>query len=269
MGFSEDTGYIPLAISDIMSSIMTGINTQFGLSYTAETFLGTNFYKYFYALAQRVQTNEIKMSEVFLKLQDYFDTTNETILNPKVTPNGIIDALGVAGYTASVKPMVEGDAGKTSICVNLLGTESNYAEMKLEVCGLIKDYTVAGVVTQGDQSESLTLSNGQSFDFKYCLPDVTVVLLRLTLTTSRNNTGLISAPEVSKENLLNNINAEYSLGKDFEPERYFTIDDAPWCSDILLEYSVDDGENYVSAIYEADFDELFDITLGNITIVED
>ena len=38
--------------------------------------IGTNFYKYFYALAQRIQTNEIKTSEIFLKLQDYFKYTN-------------------------------------------------------------------------------------------------------------------------------------------------------------------------------------------------
>jgi hypothetical protein len=269
MGFSVETGYVPVTIEDIMSSIMAGVNTQFGTTYTTESFVGTNFYKFFYALAQRVMTNEVKMSEIFLKLQDYFKLTNETILNPKVTPTGLIDALEQAGYEASVKPMIDADAGKSYICVNLLGTEDDYVAMKLEVCGLIKDYTVAGVVTQGAESETLTLTNGQAFDFKYDLPNVTEdVLLRLTITTSRNNTSVISTPEESKQKLLENIQAQYSLGLDFEPERYFSVADAPWAGDILLEYSVDAGSNWLNDTFEANYDDLFEIKLENITLVE-
>ena len=33
---------------------------------------GTNFYKYFYALMQRLQENEIRTSEIVLKIQQYF-----------------------------------------------------------------------------------------------------------------------------------------------------------------------------------------------------
>jgi len=49
------------------------VNTQFGQSYTMDTFIGTNLYKYFYALAQLLQENEVKTSEIFLKLQQYFN----------------------------------------------------------------------------------------------------------------------------------------------------------------------------------------------------
>ena len=53
MGFALETGYVPLNIDDIMSSIMDGVNAQFGTSYTIETFTGTNMYKYFLILGQR------------------------------------------------------------------------------------------------------------------------------------------------------------------------------------------------------------------------
>jgi hypothetical protein len=269
MGYSNETGYIPLTISDIMSYVMAGVNTQFGTTYTAETFLGTNFYKYFYALVQRMQANETKTDEIFLKLQDYFNYTNETILNPKVTPEGMIAAFTQAGYIASIKPMVVGDAGKLYVCVDVDNADEDYAAMKLEINTIIKNYNVAGVVSQGAESSTIVLSNGQSFDFKFNLPDITEdVLLRLTITTSRNNQGLIGTPEDSKQALLDHIQAEYRLGKDFEPERYFTIADAPWASDILLEYSVDAGSNWLSDIYEADYDELFEIKLANITLIE-
>lgn len=364
MGFSSEAGYTPLSVDDIMGSIMTNINTQFGTSYTSETFAGTNFYKYFYALAQYAQENEVKASEIFQKVTNYFNYINAQIINPKVTPNGNIEALENEGYVASVKPMIEADAGKSSICVDVgetafseltvgdvdyvakvqgqaglftvtyadtnssgqasitsitdndivisiedgvtdadtiiaaieadspgaddivsVSTESGataqdaatetsaalsaeYLATKLAICELIKEYAVAGVVTQGTEVETLTLTNGQSFDFKYKLPTRTECLLRLTLTLSRNNQSVISDPDDTKLLLLSNIQDAYALGKDFEPERYFSPSDAPWAADILLEYSINDGNDWLTDVYESDFDELFTIQLENITLVE-
>lgn len=68
---------------------------------------------------------------------------------------------------------------------------------------------------------------------------------------------------------MDNINALYGLGKDFEPEKYFTSADAPWASDIYDEYSVDAGANWEDVTYEAEYDELFVIDLANITLIED
>lgn len=268
MGFALETGYVPLNIDDIMSSIMDGVNAQFGTSYTIETFTGTNMYKYFYALAQRVQTNEIKASEVFIKLQDYFKIMNETILDPKVTPNGIVQAFKEAGYTASVKPMELADAGKANICVDVDETAVDYALKKLAICNLIKDYVVAGVITEGTESELLTLTNGQQFTFSYRLPIRTEIKLKLTLTLSRNNRHVIASPEETKNTLMANIAELYSLGKDFEPERYFSASDAPWTSDILLEYSIDNGVNWLDTVYESDYNELFVVLLENIDVIE-
>jgi hypothetical protein len=138
----------------------------------------------------------------------------------------------------------------------------------LEVCTLISQYVVAGVITQGTETESIVLTNGQSFDFKYHLPDRVDVWLRLTLTTSRNNQSVIATPDETKLKLMQNIAAEYQLGKDFEPERYFTIADAPWAGDILLEYSIDEGANWETEVFESLFDDLFVVLLENITLVE-
>jgi hypothetical protein len=177
--------------------------------------------------------------------------------------------LAQEAYTASDKPHITDEAGELHICVDVDRGAEDYAETKLEICGLIKDYSVAGIVTFGTEEETLALTNTQPFDFKYYLPDETEILLRLTLTLSRNNQSVIASPEDVKEKLMENIAAQYSLGRDFEPERSFTVADAPWASDILLEYSVDDGENYLTDVFEADFDELFIVLLENITLVEE
>lgn len=268
MGYANESGYTPPTIEDLMLDVMANINTQFGTTYTYETFVGTNFYKYFYALMQKVQENEVKTSEIFAKLQDYFATTNETISRPVVTNPGLVEALEDAGYIASVKPMIEADAGKINICVNVDDEDEDYATTKLAICTLIKDSTVAGGVTQGSESESITLSNGQSFDFKYHLPNEIPVLLKLTITTSENNQDVIKSPDDIKSDLIANIQEKYRLGKNFEPQRYYSLADAPWASDVTLEWSDDDGSNYYSTVYDADFDDLFTYGLEDITLVE-
>ena len=393
MGYAQESGYTPTDIETIMTDIMQKINIQFQLdpAYTMETFVGTNAYKYFYALAQKLQENEVKTSEIFQKLQVYFDQINARISRPVVTNPGIIEKLVNDGYVASVKPMIDADAGKIHICVDaddgvhaegmftitdfaklvsgtddsvavagqtftaqtgaaslgaatfqaatsnaataaslaaqinahavtsplvkaravgakvmikalaggtggnsialaytdndtnigatksgttLTGgaTNADYATIKEELCTLISQITVAGAVTQGTQSESIVLSNGQSFDFKYNLPNLLTVHLRLTITLSENNQVVVGAPDDIKQKLLTNITARYRLGRNFEPQRYYSVVDAPWAASVLLEYSFDyDTDNpgtWSNAIYDADYRDLFDVKLENIILVE-
>ncbi len=387
MGFSLENGYTAVSMNTMMLSVMENINTQFGYEYTEETFVGTNLYKYFYAIIQRLQESEVKTSEIFLKLQDYFSVTNERISRPVVTNPGLIEALETAGYTASVKMPIDADAGKVFICVDaddgehaegivtitsyanlvsgtddsiqvgatvfvaqsgaatpgdatfqaatnnnttasslatqinahatagalvvatansaivtiraihggtapnayaliydendgnvgatvgaatLLGgtASATYEDDRLEICTLIKNSVVAGVVSQGTEEESIVLSNAQAFDFKYNLPNRIEVLLRLTLTTSENNEVVISSPEDIKALLMANIAEKYRLGRNFEPQRYASVIDYPWAQSVLLEYSVDGGGAYLTAVYDADYDDLFEIALENISLVE-
>ncbi len=272
MGFAQETGYTPSSVATLMDLVMEEINEQFSLSYTTETFLGTNFYKYFYALIQELQKSEVKTSEIFLKLQDYFATTNERISRPVNTNPGIIEKFQTQGFVASLKPMIETDAGKIHICVDVDDGAEDYADTKVEICTLIKNSTAGGTVTMGDQVETLVLSNGQSFDFKYALPDRAETWLRLTIPASENNQFVILSPEEIKEILLANIAAKYQLGKNFEPQRYFTIIDAPWAESVLLEYSFDwDGETgtWASTVFDAEFDDLIDVALARIIVVQE
>lgn len=268
MGFSQESGYVPVTIETIMSSLMININAQFGTSYTIETFTGTNLYKYYYALAQRMQENEVKTSEIFSKLQQYISITNERISRPVNTSPGIIEKLQTEGFVASVKPMIDADAGKIHICIDVDDAADDYAETKLALCTLISQITVGGAVTQGSEVETIVLSNGQAFDYKFNLPNRIPVKLKLTLTTSENNQVLIGDPDETKQLLLDNILARYKLGKNFEPQRYFAQADAPWTSVVLLQWSDDDGATWSSSVFDANYDDLFDFGLEDIELVE-
>lgn len=274
MGFASDSGYTPVSIDTMMLSIMDNVNTQFGTTYTRDTFIGTNFYKYLYALVQRLQENEVKTSEIFVYLQQYFKITNEKISRPAVTNQGLADAITAAGFICSIKPMIDDDAGKINICVDKMVASGNweddpaYATDKLAVATIIKNSTCAGGVTQGDEVTTLTLTNGQDFDFKYTLPNRISVDLRLTLTLSENNQTAIASDDDVKAALLANVMSRYQLGKDFEPNRYWSVQDSPWASTVLLEWSTNGGSDYSSTVFEADFDDLYQIDLSRLHIVE-
>ena len=275
MGYASDTGYVPLSIPEIMEVIRVNVNAQFGTSYIQQNFIGTNFYKFMYALAQRIQENEVKTSEIFLKMQEYFSVTNEKILRPNTTHPGIFDYFRDAGFLVSTKPPSDTDRGKLFICVDVDDSAPSYATTKLALCNLVKNCCVGGVVSQGDQVEAITLSNGQSFDFKYSLPTRIPVALRLTITTSENNLFTIDDPLVTKQKLLDNIEASYRLGKNFEPQRYFSVVDAQWAATVLLEWTddvtdgeIDDTPTWSSSVYDSAFDELFEIDPALVEIVE-
>lgn len=375
-----------------MENLMDYINEQFDLdpAYTMETFVGTNAYKYFYALAQKLQENEVKTSEIFIKLQTYFDYINARISRPVVTNPGLIEKFAAEGYIASVKKMIEADAGKIHIAVDVrdnhsrglvtitsfanlidgtddtvtvgataftaqagaatpgdatfqaatsndatatslaaqinahatagalveawasgaivyvrallggedgddillsyaqLGTgtgatvsgasltggveledgEDDYDDIRESIFEIIKDSTVAGAITQGTEVGTIVLSNGQAFDFKFNLPNRIETLLRLTVTLSENNQFVVGDPDDTKITLIENILARYQLGRNFEPQRYFGMSDAPWASAVLLEWSINGGSNWFSTVYDADYDALLEVSLENVELIE-
>jgi len=146
--------------------------------------------------------------------------------------------------------------------------EEDYEAKRLALCTLISQITVGGVVTVGSEVETITLTNGQAFDFKYNLPNRLETHLKLTITLSENNQVVVGSPDDVKATLLANIAERYRLGRNFEPQRYFSVVDAPWAASVLLEWSTDDEATWNSTVYDAAYDDLFMIDLANITLVE-
>jgi len=103
--------------------------------------------------------------------------------------------------------------------------------------------------------------------FKFNLPTKIPITLKLTTTLSANNEFTIESPDDQKQKLYDNITAKYRLGKNFEPQRYFSVIDAPWASDVLLEYDLGDG--FTDDVYEAEYDEVFTFEITDITLVEE
>ncbi len=267
MSFAQDNGYTPVSFEALMSFVREGINEEFGTTYTEESFVGTGWYKYFYSLIQKIQENEVKTSEIFLKLQEYIESTNERIQRPSVSYPGLIEAFESEGFLISLKRPAEEDAGKVFVCVDLDTEAVEYLDNRDTVFQLLKEFVPAGMVFIGDETDSLTLSNGQSFDFKFQLPEEIPIWFRITLNESANN--MIAVPEdvAIREALFANFAARYRIGWDLEPQKYFTLADALWASNLLLEWSDDEGDNWYDTVVAAEYTDKFTLELENIEVI--
>lgn len=268
MGYSQQSGYVPASFDSIMSTVMTGLNARWGTTYTVDTFKGSNWNKMFYPIVQELQKSEVKTAEIFVKLQQYIDLVNARISRPVNTSPGIIEKLALDGYSASLKPMVDADAGKIHVCIDVDETDPQYATAKAFLCARLSQIIVGGVVSQGDQIETITLSNGQSFDYKFFLPNRIPIKIKVTITTSENNQLVIPAPDTTRQKIYESVKANYKLGKNFEPQRYFGVSDAPWASQVLVEWSDDDGVSWNTNVHDADYRDLFTFDIGDVSLVE-
>lgn len=268
MGYTTVNGFTPDSVESIIDKFRVAINAEFATSYTTETFKGTKFYKFVYGLAQEINKNEITYAECFQKLQDYIIQTNAKINDQRTHRNGIVKYLASKNYLASLKPQTALEAGQVTVCVDVDDSDPDYATLKQQILDYLKDCVVGGIVCNGSETGTSVLTNGQSMPFAYDLPTKTDVYLKLTITLSKNTDIVAPADADIKALLLANIAERYSLGMDFEPERYFEVmADAPYASDILLEYSLDSGSTWDSVVYESLFTDFWQFDILNVSLV--
>lgn len=267
MSYAQENGYTPMTFNEIMNRLREKLNIDFNKDYTEQSFVGTNWYKCFYGQVQIMQENEIKTSEIFAKLSQYIDQTNMKIQRPSVSYPGMIEAFESRGFLISLKKMVIEDAGTISICVAVDNTATDYPEKKTEIAHLINLFVAGGIISQGTEVEDIVLSNGQTFEFKFFLPNPIPIKLRATLKISENNLQAVPDDETLRHLIFDNINERYKMGLDFEPQRYLNFCDATWASTVLLEYSLDNGSNWSSSVYASAFQDLFTFTLNDIAVI--
>ncbi|MGB2579398.1 hypothetical protein AAIR98_001317 [Elusimicrobium simillimum] len=269
MPYFTDTGFTPGSLDEAMQILMEGVNEKFGTKYTYDTFQGTNFYKYYYGVAQRGIELENIFAEIYLKYQDYIRTTNERIAIPKTPVEGLAETFKSAlGITVAVAPQSAANAGTISVCALLNDADADYPAQKQKVLQGLKDYTVAGLYYAGDQRGDITLSNGQVFDYGFYLPTYHDTELKINITPSRNTRILVDSDDTIKEKLLKNIKDLYGLGLDFAPERCFTVDrDAPYAGKVVLSYKRASDSAFRTDIFTAGFRDLMNFDKEKITVV--
>jgi hypothetical protein len=178
---------------------------------------------------------------------------------------------GAAGNIDLIYTNIADGIGATVSGATLTGGVDNedYAETKQEIIDRMHDWLSAGLYFSGTETGTKTALNGQVFSYAYALPTDIDILVRITVVISANS----STPIFNENQIRDAFNAKfaelYKIGLDFEPEKYLEISrDLPFASDILLEYSEDDGDNWLSEPRAMAYNEKINITAPATIIIE-
>lgn len=252
MAWDLVNGYRPQTFDEIKADMLAEINTQFGTSYDETTIIGTDHYKFFYGGIQLVMKAQNVTAEIVTKMTDYIRTANEKINLPKSTIDGFTQGLlrpvseGGLGLISTIKNITdEAEAGQMFLVVDVDDEAEDYEDTKQAIIDKMAAWLTAGLYYNGTETGTKIALNGQTFTYKYALPTEVEILVRITATTSANALTPILNENQIRDKFNTNFTALYRLGLDFEPEKYLEIArDLPFASDILLEYSEDDGSTW-------------------------
>lgn len=175
----------------------------------------------------------------------------------KATANGAVVTLeaihgGEAGNAITLA-YTDNDSniGATVSGATLTGGTDNpdFGDLKDAVIQKMHDWLTAGLYYAESnlrvKSGSVVAINGQTFNYKFCLPTLVEILVRITVTPSATTQLPIKNENQIRDIFNVNFAELYRIGLDFEPEKYLEIErDLPFAADILLEYSEDGGSTW-------------------------
>lgn len=276
MSFDVINGFEKQSFDDILAIMTDAINQQFNTDYTTDTIVGSNHFKFFYGGLQLRMECDNKIAELGNKIVDYIRTINESIAQPVSSPDGTIRYFKEnLGLTVSLKPITQAsDAGKPAVCVDIDPTSTTFDSMKQQIFDALRltqteglywfnPSTSAGAREYRGESSAL---NGQALPYCFFVPEESTMDIRITVTRSRESLAFQLNTAQIEQLFVQNFNERYSLGKDFEGSVYLNVNDIAGASEVLVEWSIDNGANWSSSIRDMDFDQK--IVLDEITIVE-
>lgn len=275
MSWDLINGYQPRTFNQLLQAFVDGVNSQYGTSYDTTSILGTNFYKYGYAGIQLVLEAEAKTAEIYAKLADFIRTSNDKINLPKSTISGFISSLllpvadGGLGLISTIKDITDpAEAGYLFLVVDADASAPNFATLKQQIIDRMHASLTCALYYNGTQTGTKMAINGQNFTYKFSLPTLVNILVRITINSSANATTAILNTDQVRNKFNANFASLYRLGLDFEPEKYLEIArDCPFAADILLEYSENAGSTWSSVPRAMAYNEKINITAPATIII--
>lgn len=275
MSFSVINGYTKQTFNELLATLTQAVNEQFGTNYTVDSIVGSNHFKSFYGGLQLVMESENKINDLQVKVVDYIRTINESISAPISSVDGTIkyfkDNLGL---NVSLRPITDVSlAGQPAIAVDIDPTTPDFNSRKQQIFDALRISQTEGLYWYNPSTEAKaneyrgesSALNGQAFPYAFFTPVDFPMYVRITITRSRDNLAYQLNTAQIEQLFMTNFASRYSLGRDFEGERYLSICDVPSAADVKVEWSTDDS-SWTEGVREMEFDSK--ISIAGITVVE-
>lgn len=275
MSFNVVNGYTKQTFNELLATLTQAVNEQFGTNYTVDSIVGSNHFKSFYGGLQLVMESENKINDLQVKVVDYIRTINESISAPISSVDGTIkyfkDNLGL---DVSLRPITDVSlAGQPAIAVDIDPSASDFNSRKQQIFDALRISQTEGLYWYNPSTEAKTNEyrgessalNGQAFPYAFFTPVAFPMYVKITITRSRDNLAYQLNTAQIEQLFRTNFASRYSLGRDFEGERYLSICDVPSAADVKVEWSTDDA-SWTEGVREMGFDSK--ISIAGITVVE-
>lgn len=275
MSFNVVNGYTKQTFDELLATLTQAVNEQFGTNYTVDSIVGSNHFKSFYGGLQLVMESENKINDLQVKVVDYIRTINESISAPISSVDGTIkyfkDNLGL---DVSLRPITDVSlAGQPAIAVDIDPSASDFNSRKQQIFDALRISQTEGLYWYNPSTEAKTNEyrgessalNGQAFPYAFFTPVAFPMYVKITITRSRDNLAYQLNTAQIEQLFRTNFASRYSLGRDFEGERYLSICDVPSAADVKVEWSTDDA-SWTEGVREMEFDSK--ISIAGITVVE-
>lgn len=275
MSFNVVNGYTKQTFNELLATLTQAVNEQFGTNYTVDSIVGSNHFKSFYGGLQLVMESENKINDLQVKVVDYIRTINESISAPISSVDGTIkyfkDNLGL---DVSLRPITDVSlAGQPAIAVDIDPSASDFNSRKQQIFDALRISQTEGLYWYNPSTEAKTNEyrgessalNGQAFPYAFFTPVAFPMYVKITITRSRDNLAYQLNTAQIEQLFRTNFASRYSLGRDFEGERYLSICDVPSAADVKVEWSTDNA-SWTEGVREMEFDSK--ISIAGITVVE-
>lgn len=275
MPFSVVNGYTKQTFDELLATLTSAVNEQFGTDYTTDTIIGSNHFKSFYGGLQLVMESENKINELQNKVVDYINVINDSISAPISSADGTVryfrDNLGL---NVALRPITDASmAGKPAIAVDIDPTTADFNSRKQQIFDALRISQTEGLYWYNPSTEAAaneyrgesSALNGQAFPFAFYTPRDFPMYVKITVTRSRDNlTYQLNTAQI--EQLFRaNFAKQYTIGRDFEGERYLSICDVTSAANIKVEWSTDNA-SWTEGVRQMEFDTK--ITIAGVTVVE-
>jgi len=275
MSFSVINGYTKQTYTELLTVLTNAINEQFGTDYTVDSIVGSNHFKSFYGGLQLVMESENKINDLQVKVVDYIRTVNDSISAPISSADGTIryfrDNLGL---DVSLRPITDVSlAGQPKIAVDIDPNSADFESRKQQIFDALRISQTEGLYWYNPATEAASNEyrgessalNGQAFPYAFYTPVDFPMYVKITITRSRDNLAYQLNTAQIEQIFRDNFASQYSIGRDFEGERYISVCNVESAADVKVEWSTDDA-SWTQGVRQMNFDSK--ISIAGITVVE-
>lgn len=266
MGFNTNNGFTVDSFDVIINNYYQTHIDEWGQDVSFDQFKASKEYELYYTAAQIDLYNQGYFAQTFEYIKTYIDQKNQKIQRPTPIVDRIVARFAESdyGFLCSVRQVTEATRGTLAICLDYTPDAETNARIGKT---LIDECAIGGIWTDGTITESVSISNGQSFDIKWTIPTQRTVNLKYTIIRSKNTLIAQQPANVIREMILENFAKRYAMGLDIEPQKYLTMCDLGWASSIEGERQTDSDEGFTQNVYNSPYNELFKVIVNPDDIV--